>query len=98
MRGLYILDDDRNVIPCNSILKWGIFMADDANRRVGLEVFGTAEISTVFVGLDHSHNRRPIQIFETALFDDEIFVVIERYATWAEAEAGHAVAVAAVKK
>jgi hypothetical protein len=98
MRGLYILDENRNVIPCTSILEWGVFMQDDAHRNVAVRCFGKATLSTVFLGLDHSLFRGTPQVFETAILDDERVIVIDRYSTWADAEAGHAGAVAALTK
>lgn len=98
MRGLYILDADRNPVPCASILAWGEFMQDDAPRRVGHDVCGGVELSTVFLGMDYAHGRGHMRVFETAAFSDDGDVcVIDRYATWAEAEEGHAAAVAAFK-
>lgn len=97
MRGLYILDADRNPVAAKSILEWGEFMHNDSQRRVALAKFGTAEISTVFLGMNYGHGRGTLRVFETAIFDDDDVMVIDRYATWAEAEAGHAAAVAAFK-
>jgi len=63
-------------------------------RRVALTTVenpltGNADVSTVFLGLDHSFGGGPPQIFETmvfgGLYDEEQI----RYSTWDEAVAGH---------
>lgn len=61
-------------------------------RRVGLDEIGGYEVSTIFEGLNHALDGRPPRIFETAVFDvasGKIISVLERYATWDEAEKGH---------
>lgn len=59
--------------------------------RIGLDRVGAAEVSTVWLGLDHAFIRsRPI-IFETMIFDPsaEWDQDCTRYATEAEAIEGH---------
>jgi hypothetical protein len=85
--GRFILDGHKPV-PCEDLLTWGQWMAD-ADRRVALTLQGDVEVSTVFLGLDHSFGTRPL------LFESMLFIAGEgrdcvRYSTWAEAEAGHA--------
>lgn len=67
------------------------FFRVDANRRVAETLLPGARISTVFLGIDHNFERRgPPILFETMVFDDGGEEERqERYATWAEAEAGH---------
>jgi hypothetical protein len=96
MRGLYTLDANRNPVRCASIFEWGSFMQAEANRLVELTKFGGTHISTVFIGLDYSFKNGPPLVFETAILSEGVDVV-NRYATWNEAEAGHAEAVAAYK-
>jgi hypothetical protein len=51
-------------------------------------------ISTVFLGIDHNHLRQgPPILFETMIFGGPYDQYMDRYCTWAEAEAGHARAV-----
>lgn len=98
MRGLYKLDRNRKPVRVMSAYEWGEAMQDDEARRVGLAEFEALSISTCFIGVDYSFGRGPLRVFETAAFDQSGGVrVIERYATWEEAEAGHAAAVAAYK-
>lgn len=57
----------------------------------------SADVSTVFLGLDHSWGDGEPQIFETMVFGGALDQEQERYSTWAEAEAGHAAMVARVR-
>lgn len=68
-----------------------------ADRQVCRTTIGNLEVSTVFIGLDHSmHEDGPAAIFETVVFDadrvfgDTLFAEdTQRYATWNDAVAGH---------
>jgi hypothetical protein len=98
--GQYILDG-HTPIRCTDLLAWGRWLetADD-DRIVAQTTYDGARISTVFLGLDHAfvptEPHVPI-LFETMIFGGEHDGYQQRYATWAEAEAGHAVAVAFVR-
>lgn len=94
--GLYTLDDDNNPVPCKDVLVWGEwFSKNDHRRRVAQTDVGTRWVSTVFLGLDHSHGglfgEKFPTIFETMVFvrgsSEDLYC--ERYATWADALAGH---------
>jgi hypothetical protein len=98
----YILDGHEPV-PCDDLLTWGRWF-QTAERRVAKTQVGLYRVSTVFLGLDHRMGDagRPL-LFETMVFDagkdgDEADFGFDRYATWAEAEAGHARAVAEAEK
>jgi len=47
-------------------------------------------ISTVFLGLDHGWGTGPPLLFETMVFNGPLHEDMDRYTTWAQAEAGHA--------
>jgi hypothetical protein len=75
-----------------------------ADRSVALTQVGDAEVSTIFLGLDHNVSGEGMPVlFETMAFhgrgetrhalDDLTY----RYATWEEAEQGHAAVVAAMR-
>jgi hypothetical protein len=101
MSVLYILDSERNVIPCNDAFVWGAFMEEPIeNRRVGLDFVGDKQISTVFLGIDYSLSAiflgigdfSSIQLFETMIFSREGPLIVEypkRYSTWQQALDGH---------
>lgn len=72
-------------------------LLSDAERRVGLTMVGEVSISTVFLQLDHAfrwsqggERPSPPILFETMVFGGRMDMARERYATWEEAEAGHA--------
>lgn len=52
---------------------------------------GGISVSTVFLGMDHSYSDLgPPILFETLVFGGSCDGNMDRYATWAAAEAGHA--------
>lgn len=112
--GMFILDENQSPILADSTLHWGEWYQNAGERRrVGRDVVGQYEVSTVFLGLDHNWSERgwPV-LFETMVFrlgedgdrdrnasdDDELDGRMERYRTWSEAEAGHARMIDEVKQ
>jgi hypothetical protein len=97
MVGHYILKDKTPVEV--SLEVWAIWFGT-ANRTVDkTEVAPGIEVSTVFLGLDHSFGDGPPLLFESMLFDDyDSGHMTDRYSTWEEAEAGHRAMVLAVRK
>lgn len=88
MTVVYILNG-HEVVPCKNIIEWGEWFERDGNRQVmRTNLIDGSVISTVFLGIDHGWGGTP-QLFETALLTDDGVSVCNRYATWAEAEAGH---------
>jgi len=93
MIGQFILGPDgRTPVAEPDISKWGLWL-ETADRSVQKTAFGEVEVSTVFLGLDHSFGGRPM-LFETMIFGGPLDGYQERYSTWSEAEAGHDVACA----
>lgn len=84
----YILDGHTPVKA--SLMEWATYY-QTAERHVGNTRIGNIHISTVFLGLDHGYDsRQPPVLFETMVFGGgELNETMIRYATWAEAEAGH---------
>ncbi len=71
------------------IIKWATWF-EKANRHVAkTEISKEVEVSTVFLGIDHSFGDGPPQLFETMVFGDKLDEYTERYSTWEEAEEGH---------
>jgi hypothetical protein len=94
MADTYILDGKR---PARvDTLTWARWFEDADNRRVAEDTIGEARVSTVFLGLDHGYHGTPI-LFETMVFGGPFDGEQERYATYDEAEAGHAAMVARVR-
>jgi hypothetical protein len=48
------------------------------------------QVSTVFLGLDHSFGEGPPLLFETLVSGGALAGKMDRYTTWEEAEQGHA--------
>jgi hypothetical protein len=83
----YVLDG-RTPRPVG-LLEWAIFLEDIEARRVDFDRRGAVEISTVFLGLDHQWGAGPPLLFETMVFGGPLDGECQRYATFADAEAGH---------
>ena len=100
------LNEDKQPVECG-LLEWGEFFGDDEKRRVAYTQTEHFEVSTVFLGLDHSFGRNgPPILFETMIFNRAVAGATEsdmreilkgadcfRYASWDDAETGHATAV-----
>lgn len=100
MRGLYILDADRNPVPVGAgdgaFIDWAKWRDNISNCRVNVTAIGMdTEVSTIFLGVDMSLfcNGKPV-LFETLIIGGPLDGHQWRYSTWAEAEAGHAEVVA----
>lgn len=94
----YILNDANVAVPVDLMTwaKW--YEVNHERRRVAREEFADGVVvSTVFLGLDHSWGDGPRLIFETMVFGGPLDQETYRYATWAQAEAGHAVMVERVR-
>jgi hypothetical protein len=93
----YIMIGDR-VVRCESLITWARWF-EAANRHMAHDVIGAVRISTVFLGLDHNFNPHgPPILFETMIFGGTHDQYQDRYATKAEALAGHARAVNMVRE
>lgn len=93
----YILEGHEPVAEPD-LIRWAMWM-ESADRHVRDTFQGDVRVSTVFLGLDHNfYDRGPPLPFETMAFVGQEDVGQERYATWLQAEAGHARMVAKVFK
>jgi hypothetical protein len=95
----YILDADNHVIGVD-VVTWGRWWAEFTNRSVGMtQITSEIEVSTVFIGVDHRHyGKGPPLLFETMIFGGPLDGHQWRYASWDDAEAGHAAAVHKARK
>jgi hypothetical protein len=92
----YILVDREPVEV--DFMTWAVWF-ETADRHVRDSFQGDVRVSTVFIGLDHNwSDHGPPILFETMAFVGHEDVGQERYATWAEAETGHANMVAKIFK
>jgi hypothetical protein len=77
---------------------WGKWLNTD-KRIVAKTDIGDVQVSTVFIGLDHSFGSGgPPLLFETMIFGGEHDQYQSRCSTWDEAEIEHAEAVAMVRE
>ena len=92
-RYYYILggEDGQTPIEVTDIFEWGMWF-ETANRTVAhTTIIKGVEVSTVFLGLNHSFSPEPPPIlFETLVFGGKHDGDMRRYSTWDEAEQGHA--------
>ena len=72
------------------LMTWAEWFEKSEDRHVAREKIGDAEISTVFLGLDHSFGQGPPLLFETMVFGGALDQEQDRCTTWKEAEAMHA--------
>jgi len=67
----YVMDMDKNLIVCDDLFNWGMWMEKEGNTRVALTEKRKIKVSTVFLGLDHNFgmvdDEEPI-LFETMIF------------------------------
>ena len=81
----YILDGKRAVL-CPDLKTWTKSFDDRHVARSGSK---GVEVSTIFLGIDHSFGSGPPLLFETMVFGGEHDGHQERCSTWEEAEAMH---------
>lgn len=81
-----------------TMAQWAESFRDPAQKRVAHDTVGDAEVSTVWLGLNHAWDDGPPLIFETMVFGGEHSDWQDRYSTEAEALAGHQRVVAALKR
>jgi hypothetical protein len=99
MRYRYILEGHTPVRCDDDIVSWAKWFTNRFEElcRVGKTNFEGGYVSTVFLGVDHHYfGEGPPILFETMVFGGELDHEQERYCTWEEAEAGHALMVARV--
>jgi len=65
--GYYILDADRNIVE-KSLIDWALWF-EISDRKVAFTEVGKFDVSTVFLGIDHSFDNGIPLLFETMVFD-----------------------------
>lgn len=84
----YLLDG-KKIVPCHDVLEWAKKF-EFMDRAVSKTALNYCDVSTVFLGVDHSHfGIGPHILFETMIFGGEHDQYQERYSTWDEAEKRH---------
>lgn len=99
MSDYYILNAQGEPVACDSVHEWGR-MFERGNRVVAKEQIGDANISTVFLGLDHSFEEGAAPVlWETMVFGGKLNEEQDRCSGGREqAEAMHARMVQRVKE
>jgi hypothetical protein len=99
MNHRYILDENGEPVLCEDLMEWAMWMGT-GERRVDFTDLIGIRVSTVFLGIDHNFSGHgPPVLWETMVFGEEEGGTRERrYTSRAEAIAGHAETVAAVKE
>ena len=97
MASTYYILDGKTVRPEPDLLKWAKWI-ETANRlvrndRATVSVAGGAvgfvDVSTVFLGIDHSFGEGPPLLFETMIFGGPLDQEQDRCSTWEAAEKMH---------
>ncbi len=89
----------KEVVPAD-LMTWAMWLENNPQQKRVAETFmddGT-RISTVFLGLDHSFHPGVKLWFETMVFGGDLDGEMNRYETYQQAEAGHAVMIKQVKE
>ena len=83
----YILDKNDEPVKVD-LMTWANWFEDES-RTIAKTTVGEMDISTVFLGLDHSFGKGEPLLFETMIFGGKHDQNMWRYSTWEEAVAGH---------
>lgn len=97
----YILRDHEPVPADDDPSAWGEWMLGEGSmerRRVAYDEVDEISISTVFTGVDTGIGLGRLVLFETMIFGGRHNEAQWSYATWDEAEVGHAIAVQLVRR
>jgi hypothetical protein len=89
--------ENRRPVPCNDYGEWARVFEEPADRHVAATEVGGMTISTIFTAIDLAIlPGAPPELFETKIFGGIDY--LERCATWEQAEAQHAAAVAFARR
>ena len=86
---MYYILKDHEIIKVSGVAEWDRWFGT-ADRVVANDVIGNSNISTIFLGMDHSFNGPPPLLFETMVFGGPLEGKQDRCATWEQAEKMHA--------
>jgi hypothetical protein len=81
-----------------TLAEWATAFEDFEAKRVAKTTVGDAEVSTVWLGLDHQFGDGPPLIFETMIFGGEHDQEQSRYSTEKQAREGHERIVAVLRE
>lgn len=97
MSRYYRLDEQNKPVPCG-LMDWGR-ATEIGQKRVALDESDDVQVSTVFLGLDHSFGGPVPVLWETMIFGGEHDQYCDRYTSHTDALEGHkkACALAGIK-
>lgn len=87
----YKLDEAGAPVPCENILEWAAWFAQNQETRVVVktELSSGTTVSTVFLGIDHGfHGDEPV-LWETMMFGGDYDLACDRYRSRNDALVGH---------
>ena len=87
MSKFYILKN-KKPIPCKTVQEWALLFKNDM-RRVAFDTINDSDVSTVFLGIDHSWKTETPLLFETMIFGGKHDQYQTRCSTWEEALIQH---------
>jgi hypothetical protein len=98
-RVMHYMLDGHTPIPVADVLTWARWFetGDRTVKQDRIDEGSGVDVSTVFLGLDHNWGDGPPILFETMVFNGPLDQAQDRYATWEDAEAGHAAMVQRVR-
>lgn len=67
---MYWILDGNTPVKVESVFEWAQWF-ETADRRIALTELNGAEVSTVFLGLDHNYGMGPPLLYETMVFETE---------------------------
>lgn len=102
---LYLLNEDREVIPCPEGFNWGEWIEKTVGfRSVGSKTFTSGDtgidiwVATTFTGTNSSIFGGPPLVFETMVFRNGHASESRKASSWQEAEQNHQIFCEKVKK
>jgi len=87
----YKLDEAGEPVPCENILEWAAWFAQNHESRVVVktELPSGTTVSTVFLGIDHGFRGGDPVLWETMMFGGNYDLACDRYRSRRDAIVGH---------
>ena len=85
-------------VPETDLLTWAGWFDDHDRVVVQTELPDDVFVSTVFTAIDVGFRNALPMLFETMIFGGSSHGFVQKYATWEEAEAGHAEVLALMRR
>ncbi len=86
--GLFTLKG-RTPVPSTPGKAWDRWCMDIKGRRVARTITPTADIDTLFTGINNAQDGEPPLLYETVVNGGALHGRVERHVTWEEADTGH---------